>query len=177
MASASSPSKHYFARHKIAPPPLIIIPHQPLLFQSSSTLFESSSTRLPFHTHQSRCLLRKQPLLRRQRRLLPPQPMPRTKVRICCINCHNSVATIWASFHHVRMHLLTRSCRYDQRGNPHGKLTIPGAIHLIVLFCDTCLAQHTTNSKSRSSTGLELCRKAITDASWYMQLKERNGSR
>jgi len=177
MASASSPSKHYFARHKIAALPLIIIPHQPLLFQSSSTSFESSSTRLPIHTHQSRCLPRKQPLLRRQRRPLPPQLMPHTKVRICCLNWHNPVAITWATFYRVRMHLLTRSCRYDQRGNPHCKLTIPGAIHLIVLFCDTCLAHRTTNSKFYSSPALGLFREAITDASWYMQLKERNGSR
>ena len=97
---------------------------QRLRIQSSSTSSESSSTRPFIRTHQSTCLPRKQLLLRRKRRPLPPQLMPRTKVSVLRLICPpNAVASTWAIFYHGREPLLTRICRYDQGGHPYCEST------------------------------------------------------
>ena len=91
-------------------------PQPPLSNPACRTSFESSSISLPINTNHPLWYLRKQPVLRPQRRPLPPPSMHLTEVCRRCLRVHQAVASLRAWLYLGRVHVLTLYARYDQGG-------------------------------------------------------------
>ena len=125
---------HLFRRDPNDSAPFNFPTQQPLPNLTSSTPFESSSTRLLTHIPHPQWLPRKRPP-RSPRRLLPPPLMRPTKVCSTPIFfLHHAVASLWRWVYLGRVPLLTYSARHDQGSYPCCESTSPGAFDLTALY-------------------------------------------